>query len=75
MKTIATDELRTRLTALLGVSLDTPDAGLLEHVSGLCALRQRLQADAALEAGISTIQKACNCGREIALNIIKAQGA
>jgi hypothetical protein len=68
------EPLRSRLTAVLGISLDSPDAAIVDQVGDLCALRQRVQADTAREQRIAGLQRLTNCTRESALAILQAQG-
>jgi hypothetical protein len=67
------NELRTKLAALLGTSLDTPDVELLGAVNDLLALRKRVETDAARERRIAELQQVTHCTRATALDILAAQ--
>jgi hypothetical protein len=71
----ANDELKTKLTAALGVSLDTPDTCLIEQVKDLLQLRRQVTASAALEKRILELQQVTHCTRETATAILEQQGA
>jgi hypothetical protein len=68
------DTLKTKLCALLAVSLDSPDEVLLAHVTELLQLRTQVAANAALEQRIRDLIHTCNCSRQTALDILAAQG-